>query len=458
MNQISSAYKLIASHNKEIKVKLYTPAHQGIPPKTARLSQDIYEYDVPFLTRPRTEVIEKYFSQIYGTKHTFLLTGGGSQGDLTTCALLGTRYKKVAIALNSHISTIHGIVLSGLEPYFIPSQSLMPTTEEVISALETSGVSALLLTHPSYKGKFLDLQKVADYCQQHDIALAIDEAHGGHFPFFDPQWQSMNGQSFPHSAITFKADIVSNSMHKYTGSLVQTALLHLTIDSRFTVDEVMGVLPLFETTTRSNLLMLSLEDAVNRGFSEEGKALFFQAIQECDRLRDQLDQYGTVLTYDREVEDPLKIFLKSDRLTGAELAELLYDKGIDGEFADEEGLLLIFSFHHNQQDFQFMRETLAEIVPILGQKAIKDNIPKNYFSRQPQMKMLPKDAFFTPKEKLPLKEALGKISSCCIQKVPPASPLLIPGEVITQWHLDRISTDSLIDVIKDSKVKHSVGA
>ncbi len=449
MNQISSAYKLIASHNKNIELSLYTPAHQGIPPKTECLSQEVYEYDVPFLTRHRTENVEKYFSQVYGTKHTFFLTGGGTQGDLTTCALLATRYKKVAIALNSHISTINGIVLAGLEPYFIPSQSLMPTTEEVISALENTRVSALLLTHPSYHGVILDLEKVADYCQQHDIALAIDEAHGGHLPFFDPQWRSTTGQNFPRSAIALKADIVSNSMHKYTGSLVQTALLHLPTNSRFTVDEVMGVLPLFETTTRSNILMLSLEDAINRGFSSEGKALFFQAIQECDRLRHQLDQCGTVLTYDNQVEDPLKIVLKSDRVTGAELADLLYDNGIDGEFADREGLLLIFSFNHSQQDFQFMRETLAKIVTILHDKNHKKTLPESYFCRQPQMKMLPKDAFFHQKEKLPLKEALGRISSCCIQKVPPACPLIIPGEIITEWHLDRISTDTLIDVIKE---------
>jgi len=209
----------------------------------------------------------------------------------------------------------------------------------------------------------------------------------------------------------------------------------------------MGVLPLFETTTRSNLLMLSLEDAINRGFSEEGKALSWQAIQECDRLRSQLDRYGTVLTYDAQVNDPLKIDLKSDRLTGAELEELLYDRGIDGEFADEEGLLLIFSFHHSQKDFQFMRETLAEIVPILREKAKKDNIHKNHFCRKPQIKMLPKDAFFTQKEKLPLSQALGRISSCCIQKVPPASPLLIPGEEITDWHLNVLDDRTIIDTI-----------
>ena len=437
MNQVSSTYKLIASHNQDIQISLYTPAHQGIKSNGHRLSEEIYQYDAPFLTRPRTENIEKHFSKLYGTKHTFWLTGGGSQGVLTACALLGTQYQKVAIALNSHISTINGIILAGLEPYFISSESLMPTTDEVITALETSGVSALLLTHPSYEGVTIDLATIANYCQKHGIALAVDEAHGSHFPFLDEPWQS---------AITVGADIVSHSMHKYAGSLVQTALLHLPKSSQFSTEQVMGVLPLFETTTRSNLLMLSLEDAINRGYSESGKALFNQAIQECDLLRSQLDHYGKVLTYDAQVTDPLKIYLKSDRLTGAELEELLYERGIDGEFAGEEGLLLIFSFHHNRQDFQFMRETLAKVVPILREKPIKQVLPDSYFCRRPQMRTLPKDAFFSRKEKLPMGEALGKISSSCIKKVPPGSPILIPGEEVTNWHLEVLDPNTMIEI------------
>ena len=436
MNQPSSAYKLIASHNKDVRVGLYTPAHQGITDN--HHLEDIYQYDVPFLTRPRTEEIEKHFSGLYGTKHTFWLTGGGSQAVLTACALLGTQYKRVAIALNSHISTINGIILAGLEPYFIPSKSLMPTTEEVISAIDAGGVSALLLTHPSYEGVTIDFDRIADYCHQRDIALAVDESHGSHFPFLDEQWQS---------AIAFNADIVTHSLHKYTGSLVQTALLHLPSNSRFSVEQVMGVMALFETTTRSNLLILSIEDAINKGYSESGKALFWQAIQECASLRSQLDNYGKVLSYDAQVSDPLKIYLKSDRATGEELAELLYQRGIDGEFADEEGLLLIFSFNHNQQDFQFIRETITEIVPILSEKALKNTLSDSYFCRCPQIQMLPKDAFFSQKEKLPIGQALGKISGCCIKKVPPGSPILIPGEEVTNWHLQRLSADTFVEVV-----------
>lgn len=443
MTQPASAYQLIASHNRDIRVSLYTPAHQGIAQnsdgygdETYRLSQEIYQYDVAFLTRTRTENIEKYFSQLYGTKHTFWLTGGATQGVLTACALLGTQYKRVAIALNSHIATINGIVLAGLEPYFIASQSLMPTTEEVIFALKTSGVSALLLTHPSYEGVTIDLAKIANYCRQHDIALVVDEAHGSHFPFLEEQWQS---------AIAFGSDIVTHSMHKYTGSLVQTALLHLPESSRFSVEQVMEVLALFETTTRSNILILSLEDAIKNGYSESGQALFRQAIEECNILRSQLDNYGKILTYDPQVSDPLKIYLKSDRATGAELASLLYEYGIDGEFAGEEGLLLIFSFYHNQQDFQFISETLAKIVPITRKKTPKNTLSDSDFCRYPQMRILPKDAFFSRKERLPIGQALGKISGCCIKKVPPGSPVLIPGEEITDWHLKILPSNTKID-------------
>ncbi|NET53829.1 MAG: decarboxylase, partial [Merismopedia sp. SIO2A8] len=317
---------------------------------------------------------------------------------------------------------------------------LMPTTEEVIAALEASGVSALLLTHPSYEGVTIDLVQVADYCRQHDIALAVDEAHGSHFPFLDDQWPS---------AIATPADIVTHSMHKYTGSLVQTALLHLPTGSRFTVEQVMGVLTLFEATTRSNLLILSIEDAIKRGFSEEGRHQFWQATWECDRLRSQLDGYGTVLTYDSQVSDPLKIVLKSDRVSGTELAELLYERGIDGEFADEEGVLLICSFNHTQNNFQFMRKVFAELALSLKQKAIDDVYSRTYFSRCPQITLSPQDAFFKPKEKRPLHQSIGRISGCCIKKVPPGSPLLIPGEKVTDWHLKHLSADIIVEVVRE---------
>ncbi len=224
-------------------------------------------------------------------------------------------------------------------------------------------------------------------------------------------------------------------------------MLALAKEKNIYQDLYRGNFPLFEATTRSNLLILSIEDAIKRRYSEAGKAMFAQAIGECDRLRTQLDTYGQLLTYDPDVNDPLKIFLKSDRVLGTELADILFDLGLDGEFANEEGLLLLFSFNHSQEDFQFIRECLATAVPILKGKAVQTPFPVNYFSRCPQIKVLPNQAFFSPKEKLSLDQALGRISGSCIKKIPPGSPILIPGEEVTAWHLNRLPPDTVVEVV-----------
>ncbi|NES84427.1 MAG: decarboxylase, partial [Moorea sp. SIO2B7] len=73
--------------------------------------------------------------------------------------------------------------------------------------------------------------------------------------------------------------------------------------------------------------------------------------------------------------------------------------------------------------------------------------PDSYFCRRPQIRTLPKDAFFSRKEKLPIGQALGKISGCCIKKIPPGSPILIPGEEVTNWHLKVLEYNTMIDII-----------
>jgi arginine/lysine/ornithine decarboxylase len=442
MNTNYSAYDIIESHGSDIQVCLYTPAHQGVSGKSEYFADQIYAYDFPFLTRSKLIGVEKYFSGLYKTKHTFFLTGGATQGILTACSLLATKHRQVALGLNSHISVVHGLVLSGLEPFFIPSKSLMPTAREVIQALETDGkeVRALLLTHPSYEGLTTDMPAISKYCQEREIDLIIDEAHGSHFPFF---------QEDLNSAIVDGADIVIHSLHKYVGSLVQTALLHIPERSRITEEQVTNALSLFENTTRSNLLILSIEDSIQRAFGDEGRSLFLNATQRCNDLRNLLDSLGTVLNYEVKVRDPLKLLLYSDRATSNEIAELLLERGVDCEYSDETGVLLIFSFQNSEADFLHVAKTLEEINQIISRKEYRISVDEGYFSRQPLMRTRPRTAFFVNRKKLPLVQAKGRISCSCLKKVPPGIPLLIPGEEITDWHLQRLSPDTLVEVIED---------
>lgn len=442
MNTNYSAYDIIESHASDIQVCLYTPAHQGVSGKSEYFPDQIYAYDFPFLTRNKLVGVEKYFSGLYKTKHTFFLTGGATQGILTACTLLASKHRQVALGLNSHVSVVHGLVLSGLEPFFIPSKSLMPTASEVIQALETDGkeVRALLLTHPSYEGLTTDISAITKYCRDREIDLIIDEAHGSHFPFFQEEL---------NSAILEGADLVIHSLHKYVGSLVQTALLHLPKISRITEEQLINYLSLFENTTRSNLLLLSIEDSIQRAFGDEGKFIFLKAAQSCKELRNRLDSFGTALNYDANVSDPLKLFLLSDRTTGDEIAKLLVERGVDYEYSDEKGVLLIFSFQNTEAQYLYLSKVLEEIHKIISDKERRLGVDEHYFSRIPIMRMLPREAFLAKRKKLRLEQAKGMISCSCLNKVPPGIPMLVPGEEVTDWHLQRLSSEIFIEVIED---------
>jgi arginine decarboxylase len=441
LNDKLFTYKMIYSHYPEIKVRLHTPAHQGIRGVSEYFDECIYAYDLPFFNRDNFDSIEKYISELYQTQRTFFLTGGATQGILVACSILARRHKKIAIGLNSHLSIIHGFILSGLEPFFIPSYSLMPTDQEVIQALETVGedVTALFLTHPSYDGITTDLAKISKYCRHKNIEFMLDEAHGTHFPFLE---------CGNLSALTEESDLVVHSLHKFVGSLVQTALLHIPKTSRITEEEVLASLSLFETTSRSNLLLLSIEESIQLAFGDERKALFQKASRNCQELRSLLDNWGTTLTYDSEVSDPLKLFLYSDRTTGDDIGELLCERGVDYEYSDQRGVLLIFSFQNTDEDFAYVAKVLEEVYKTLATQEQRELFDEHFLVRTPVMRRLPREAFFASnRKKVYLEEAKGLISCNSIKKIPPCVPVLIAGEEITDWHLENVKPDTLIEVM-----------
>ncbi|AFZ28128.1 arginine/lysine/ornithine decarboxylase [Cylindrospermum stagnale PCC 7417] len=436
-----STYKMIASHSPEIKVRLHTPAHQGVRGVSEYFGDRIYAYDLPFFNRDKFDNVEKHISSLYKTKRTFFITGGATQGVLIACSILARRHRKVAIGLNSHLSIIHGFILSETEPFFIPSRSFMPTDEEVIQALESADgdVTALFLTHPSYDGITTDLGRISQYCRSRNIELMIDEAHGTHFPFLDEE---------NLSALTLECDLVVHSLHKFVGSLVQTALIHLPEASVITEEETLTALALFETTSRSNLLLLSIEEAIQLAFGDERKSIFHKVAGNCDQLRSLLDNWGNTLTYDSQVSDPFKLFLYSDRISGDNLAKLLYESGVYFEYFEPRGVLLIFSFQNTDDDFVHVAKVLAEIYTTLATQAPRELFDEHILIRTPVMRCLPREAFFaSTRKEVYLHEAKGLVSCQNIKKIPPCVPVLIPGEEITDWHLQTIAPDTLVKVM-----------
>lgn len=434
-----SAYQMISSHQPEMKLRLHTPAHQGVKGISKHFDEHIYTCDLPFFNRDQFDDIEKHISSLYQTKRSFFLTAGATQGVLIACTLLARKHKKVGIGINSHLSIIHGFILSGIEPFFIPSRSRMPTAAEVIQALASApDVTAIFLTHPSYDGITTDLGKITKYCRHQNIEVMFDEAHGTHFPFLDA----------PSSALGSECDLVVHSLHKFVGSLVQTALIHLPASSVIREEELLVALSVFETTSRSNLLLLSIEESIQLAFTESRKSTFQKTADNCDQLKRLLDNWGTILTYDPQVSDPLKLFLSSDRTTGDNLGDLLCEHGVDYEYCDPRGVLLIFSFQNTDDDFSYIAEALEQIYTKLTCETPGELFDENLLVRIPVMGCLPRDAFFaSARKEVYIADAKGLVSCNSIKKIPPCVPVLIPGEEITDWHCQRIPPDTLVEVM-----------
>lgn len=434
-------HEMIESYEPGMKLRLHTPAHRGRNNNSEYFSDRIYNYDLPFFLREDFWDVEQSVAKLYQTEHTFFLTGGATQGILVACAILGSQHHRVAIGINSHLSIIHGFILSGIEPYFIPSQSLMPTSQEVIEGLEASPeVKALFLTNPSYEGIITDLVLIAEYCRRHEILLIVDEAHGTHFPFLE--------SAIP-SGLTENVDLVVHSLHKFVGSLVQTALLHIPVNSTISVEEVTNALSMFETTSRSNLLILSIEEAIKMAFNNHRKKTFDEVVHSCDAIRNLLDSFGDILTYNSQVKDPCKIFLISSRATGDEIGDLLFEHQVDYEYCDRQGVLLIFSFTNTPEQFSYLSQVFKEIFHILKQKTAKEFVFHHQLMRIPIMSTSPRKAFFAAnKQKIKIKDALGLTSCNSIKKIPPCIPKLIPGEQIVDWHLENIDSELMIQVME----------
>ena len=441
----NTVYNLISSYAPEIDLRLHTPAHQGTANGDGYFPEKVYLYDRPYLTPDKLVETELAFSRAYGSRQTFFLTGGTTQGVLATCSALARRCSRVALGRNCHVSFINGIILTGLEPMYIPSAGAVPTAAEVLAGLEgpASGAGAVVLADPCYEGFRIDLAAVVSYCRQRGSALIVDEAHGTHFPFT---------AGAPESALVTGGDIVLHSLHKYLGSFVQTGLLHLPENSLLSPEELRSSLELFESTTRSNLLVLSIEEALERAFSPGGRELFSEAARRCELLREKIRPWGSCLSFRESsaAADPLKLFLTSDRAEGNEIGDLFYSRRIDNELCNAEGTLFLFSLRNGEEDFSRFSAALNEVHNALSVRKPLEGKRKSTRFNLPKMRRLPREAFFAARQTpLQLGQAIGRINCSNYVKCPPGIPALIPGEEITAWHLEVLPKDMPIRVLEE---------
>ncbi len=352
---------------------------------------------------------------------------------------------KIIVPRNVHKSVTSGIILSGAIPIFMEPEidkklgiahGVTPETVEK-TLNENQDAKAVLIINPTYYGVATDIKKIADIVHSYDIPLIVDEAHGPHLAF---------SEKLPMSALEAGADICAQSTHKIIGSLTQGSLLH--VKSKYVnPTRVQQILNLMQTTSPSYILMASL-DCARRQIALEGNNLLEKAIELCKYTRDEINKIPGFYCFGEEVLgkpgsysfDSTKLTISSRELgiTGFELDMILADKyHIQMELSDFYNVLAVGSFGDTKEGMDRLLSALKEISnDYYGKREpIQDflDIPTI-----PRKILNPREAFYSNKTSIPLKDSIGEVSGEFLLAYPPGIPVLCPGEEITQEVVDYV--------------------
>ena len=385
---------------------------------------------------------EELAAEAFGAAHAFLMVGGTTSSVQSMVLSCCKRGDKIIMPRNVHRSAINALVLCGAQPIYVNPDvdcrlgiSLGMRLEQVEAAIRNNpDAVAVFVNNPTYYGVCSDLRSIVKLAHEHGMLVLADEAHGTHFYF---------GEGLPVSAMAAGADITAVSMHKSGGSLTQSSFL-LT-GPGVSEGHVRQIINLTQTTSGSYLLLSSL-DISRRNLALRGKREFEKVIGLAEYAREEINNIGGYYAFSKDLVNGNSIFA-FDRtklsvhtleigLAGIEVYDILRDEyDIQIEFGDIGNILAYLSIGDRRQEVERLVSALAEV----KRRYKKDRagmLSQEYID--PKVVATPQEAFYAPKESLPLEQTAGRICSEFVMCYPPGIPILAPGEEITEDILDYI--------------------
>ena len=388
---------------------------------------------------------EAYAARLFGTARTLFSTEGSSQCIRAMLHLCLTARKPgtkpvIVAARNVHKAFVFACALLGFEIVWLwPEQmSSLCACEVLPSALEATLNSlseppaAVYITSPDYLGGMADVRALADICHAHGTLLAVDNAHGAYLRFLSPSLHPMD----------LGADICCDSAHKTLGVLTGGAYLHIGKSAPSVLcNRAKQAMALFGSTSPSYLILTSL-DLCNAQLAGDYPSRLADMAARMDVLRHRLTENGWRIL----PSDPMKLTIDAcaTGTTGSALAQNLREHGIECEFADPETLVLMLTPENDDEDLCRLENALdrnkntARPWPMLP-------------AAKGTRRMSVREAMFAEHETIPVSEALGRVCGAPTVACPPAIPIAVSGEEITEEALMLFKHYGveLVDVVRD---------
>ena len=414
--------------------------------------------------------IQKKVATMCQADESFLQVNGSTGGVLVAISAAVSKGGKILMARNCHKSAYHAVYLRELEvQYLYPPilegfdyyDAVTPKqVEEELRSQKTPGeIKAVMIVSPSYEGRIADVQAIAEITHKYQIPLIVDEAHGAHLGF---------AEGFALNSNQLGADLVIQSVHKTLPALTQTALLHVNgnlIDRNL----VKRFCKIFQTSSPSYLLMASIENGLNLveiykeslfGEFRKNYLEMIRKLSDCCRYLRFVDRNE----YDQEPirQDVGKLVIDCSKapITGKQLYDRLRDNyHIQLEMACEKYCLAMFTIADDKEAYERMMTALSQIDASL-EKLQNKGFSEIYSNSESDTSMIMTEqpvininvirdqseeisfwkAWDLETQRMPLKDAKGYIAGEFISLYPPGSPVLVPGEMITEKHLEQINS------------------
>ncbi len=423
-------YDYVQNYIKSNTARLHMPGHKGVSFLGCE-PFDITEIrgaDELYAPNGIIRESEENATHLFGTAKTIYSAGGSSQ---SINAMLYLAYLKadkikrpfVLAGRNAHKSFVYALAkLDADVEWLYPEKS-----DSICSCIVTAEILerklnelsykpfAVYITSPDYLGGMSDIKSLAKVCNKYNIPLLVDNAHGSYLKFCS---QDMH-------PISLGADMCCDSAHKTLPVLTGGGYLHIAKNNKYGFSkDVINAMAIFGSTSPSYLILQSL-DLCNKYIDEKIREDLCTCSQKCDEIKEFMNEIGIPnISY-----EPLKI---TADFRGIDLDfECIFSKNnIEYEFFDGDFAVFMLTPQNSDDDLLKLKNLFESI----GENR-KSNFENIHFPKAERI-MTIRDAIFCKNEEIEVENALNRICASPTVSCPPAIPIAVSGERITEKHIE----------------------
>ena len=423
-------FDFVQNYIKSNTARLHMPGHKGVSFLGCE-ALDITEIkgaDELYAPEGIIKKSEENASSLFDTHKTIYSAGGSSQSINAMLYLAYLRADKtnrpfVLAGRNAHKSFIYALAkLDADVEWLYPETtdsicSCIVSAKQIEDKLNTLPCKpfAVYITSPDYLGGICDISSIAKVCKKYNIPLLVDNAHGSYLKFCEKDLHP----------ITLGADMCCDSAHKTLPVLTGGGYLHIAKDDKYGFSQnTVNAMAIFGSTSPSYLILQSL-DLCNRYIDEKIREDIKICAEKCNEIKDIMKERGI----SNISNEPLKI-TADFRGYDFDFKSYFREVGIEFEYADDNFVVFMLSPQNSQEDFEKLKKSF-ENINIEKTKSI-DNIEFELAERV----LAIRQAIFSENEEINVECALGKICASPTVSCPPAIPIAVSGEKITEKHIE----------------------